>query len=520
MHRYQMVTLVVYLFLSACMVGPQYKDPKIQVAQHWPQKDSTVKEAPFLTTSWWEVFHDPALTSLIYQGYHNNLSLQSAGVRVLQTRALLAQSVGELYPQQQAITGNYAYNRVGGGSLQEVLPPSFITASLGFTANWEIDFWGKYRRAIQSNDAVFLASMAAYDSALITLLADIASTYIRIRTLEAQIQVTKANIQVQLLGLKIARSRYKAGQASLVDVEQAQTELSETQAMLTPYLHDIQRQKDSLAVLLGTVPQSEEGWLGKKQGIIPKAPQNIAVGIPKETLVRRPDIYQARQEAIAQSASIGAIQATLYPSWSLAGTFLFTANNIAANSITDIFQWPNRAITAGPGLNWPILNYGQITNAVRAQDALFQQSVLHYMELVLKAQQEVQDQISGYIEAKKAQHYLSLASHSAKKTFQLTLIRYKEGETDFTPVLNAEQQLLRVQTSLVKSQGDIPLALVALYRALGGGWTIRGEQDRVPEAIKKEMAQRTNWGRLLKQENHEAPLTKQEELKQLYLPKW
>lgn len=512
-------TLISCLFLSSCMVGPNYKEPRTQVAAHWPKKNSTVKETSFQNFEWWKEFHDPVLTSLINQGYQDNLSLQIAGVRILQARAQLAQSVGELYPQQQALAGNYTYNRLGGSSLQGLLPQSFDTALTSFSANWEIDFWGKYRRAIQANDATFLASVAAYDNALVTLTADVAGSYIKIRTIEAQIKVTKANIQVQAIGLKIAKSRFNAGQTSLVDVEQAQTELSETQSKLPSLMSNLQSQKDALAVLLGTVPNGADGLLQKNHGI-PRAPMTVAVGIPKETLARRPDIYQARQEAIAQGAAVGATKANLYPALSLAGTFSFTSNNIGNNSITDIFHWPNRAITAGPNFTWPILNYGQITNAVRVQDAAFQQALLRYMNLVLKAQQEVQDNITAYIEAKNAVRYLTQANYAATKTFKLTLIRYKEGETDFTPVLNAEQQLLRIQLSLVNAQGDIPQALVALYRALGGGWQIRDGNDIVPKQIKEVMAARTNWGTLLKQENHQPPATNKQKFKQLYLPKW
>ena len=516
----KILTLMACLLLSACMmVGPNYKEPKTQVAAHWPQKNASVKETPFQTALWWQVFRDPVLTTLIHQSYQNNLSLQSAGVRVIQARAQLAKSVGQLYPQQQAAIGNFTYNRIGGGSLQSLLPQSFDTALMGFSANWEIDFWGKYRRAIQANDATFLASVAAYDNALVTLTADVAGSYIKIRTLETQIKVTKANIQVQAIGLRISRSRFKAGQTSQVDVEQAQTELSETQAKLPALVSELQRQKDTLALLLGTVPNGADVLLNKNHGI-PKAPKSVAVGIPVETLARRPDIYQARQEAIAQGAAVGATLANLYPSLSLAGTFVFTSNTIDNNSLTDIFQWSNRAITAGPSFTWPILNYGQITNAVRMQDAAFQQSLLSYMNLVLKAQKEVQDNITAYIEAKNAERYLTQANSAATKTFKLTLIRYKEGETDFTPVLNAEQQLLRIQLSLADAQGDIPQALIALYRALGGGWQIRNGNDLVPQQIKEEMAARTNWGTLLKQENHVPPATKKQKFKQLYLPKW
>lgn len=501
------------------MVGPNYREPVKPVATHWKKSNKSVKEKPFRQTEWWKVFNDPTLTSLVQEGYKNNLTLQVAGVRVLQTRAQLAQSVGSLYPQQQVMMGNYTYQRIGGNSLQQLLPPSFDTALLGFSANWELDFWGKYRRAILSNNAVFLSSIAAYDNALVTLTADIASTYIKIRTIEKLIKITKTNIEVQTLGLRIAKARYKAGQTNLVDVEQAQTELSQTQASLPSYVANLQRQKDALSQLLGKVPNQLDTPLKKSKGI-PKAPTQVAVGIPRETLERRPDIHQARLEAVAQSEAIGAAKANLFPALSLAGTFAFASNNIGPSSINDMFNWSNRTITASTGLNWPLLNYGQITNAVRAQDAVFQQSLANYINLVLKAQQEVQDNITGYIEAKRAEQFLKQANNAATKTLQLTLIRYKEGETDFTPVLNAEQQQLRVQTSLTNAQGDIPQALVALYRSLGGGWEIRQGNDVVSAEVKKVMAARTNWGTLLQQQNHQPPTSKTQYLKQLYLPKW
>ncbi len=512
--------LVTSLFLSACtMVGPDYKEPKTRVASHWLNQNATVRETPVEDARWWGLFDDPNLTALIHAGYHNNLSLQSAGVRVLQARAKLAQSVGELYPQQQALTGNYNYYRIGGSYLQGVLPSSFDAATLGLGVNWEIDFWGKYRRAIQSNDALFLSSLAAYDQALVTLTADIASAYIKIRTDESLIHVTEENIKLQKMSLHLTKMQFQAGQVSQLDVQQAETELAETQSTLPSLTSQLQTQKDALAVLLGILPGQVDGLLLKKTGI-PKAPIKIAVGIPRAALNRRPDIHQARLEAIAQSEAIGMVKANLYPGFSLTGTFSFSSNNIGSSSVSDIFHWSNRSITAGPAVSWPLLNYGQITNAVREQDAAFQQALLNYENVVLRAQQEVQDSMTRYVEAKKSEAFLTKADHSSTMATKLTLIRYKEGESDYTTVLYAEQQQLRVQTSMVNAQGEVPLALVALYRALGGGWQIRNGNDRVPKEIKNEMAARTNWGHLLDQTNHQAPVTKKQKIEQLYLPNW
>lgn len=521
MQLFLIFILLFTLLLNSCMmVGPNYKEPTKKITNHWITKNSTVKEKPIHDAAWWQTFHDTTLSQLIEQGYQNNITLQSAGVHVLQARAQLAQSVGELYPQQQAALGNLTYQRIGGSSLQNLLQQNFYTATLGLTASWEIDFWGKYRRAILSNDANFLASYAAYDSALVSVMADIATAYVNIRTTEQLIHITKTNIQVQRLGYNIAKARFDAGQVSLLDVEQAQTVLAETEATLPKYVATLQAQKDALAVLLGTTPNCVDDLLAKQKAKIPHAPATVAVGIPRETIAQRPDIYQARMAAIAQSEAIGATEANLYPSFSLVGTFLFASNTINGASLGEIFNWSNRTITAGPGFNWPLLNYGQITNAVRMQDAAFQQSVLNYINLVLKAQQEVQDHITEFIETRKAENFLQTANQAATRAMQLAIIRYREGESDYTPVLDAERQQLRVQTSLTNTQGEIPKALIALYRALGGGWQIRRCNDIVPQQIKAEMAARTNWGSLLKQQNHEPPKTKNQQIKERYLPNW
>lgn len=507
------------LLLTGCMVGPDYKEPNKPVAEQWKINDDSISQEPFENRDWWEVFHDDVLTQLIKEGYAGNLSLQSTGVKVLQARAQLAQSVGELYPQQQAMIGNLTYYRTGGSQFESVLPTYLATDALGFSTNWELDFWGKYRRAIQSNNASFLASLAAYDHALVTLTSDIASVYIKIRTTQEQIKITTANIQVQIKGFEIAKARHNAGEVSLVDVEQALAELSETQAKLPQFNNELQKQKDALCFLLGMVPNQLDCLLDLEQGI-PEAPLSVAVGIPIETIAKRPDIRQSRLNAIAQSELIGATKANLYPSLSLTGTFAFTSNNIAGSSLGNLFDWSNRMYSAGPALNWSILNYGQITNSVRVQDALFQEALLNYVNAVLKAQQEVQDSITAFIEAKVAVRYLTEANRAAVKTLELALIRYREGESDFTPVLNAEQQQLRIQSSLTAALGEVPQALVSLYRSLGGGWEVGIGDDVIPDSIKCEMLKRTDWGTLLKPQEHLEPESECQQCERLYTPTW
>ncbi len=510
-----------FLLLSSCtMVGPDYKKPAVDVAPEWNTDNHGVKTNKVRDAAWWESFDDPVLTNLIEQGYKNNLTLQSAGVKVLQARAQLAQSVGELYPQEQALSASYTHENIGQGSMYTtIVPSSFDLASTSLGANWEVDFWGKYRRAIQANDANFLASIAAYNNALVSLTGQIASSYVSIRTYQTQIAVTKENIAVQAESLRIAKARFNAGQVSLLDVEQATTELNKTESSLPTLYIDLQQAKDALAVLLGTTPGKVDALLGGGRKI-PIVPSSIAVGIPKDVLRQRPDVHQAELQAIAQSESIGAVKAQLYPALSLSGSFGYSSTDIGNSSINDLFQWSNHTISIGPSLSLPLFNYGQITNQVRTQDAVFQQAILNYQNVVLTAQKEVQDGIVSYVESQKTVKSLVVANAAAVKTTELALIRYKAGEADYTTVLDAEKEQLDVQTSLTDAQGSVPQGLISLYRALGGGWQIRGHNDVVPSSIKKEMAERTNWGNLLIQPNHEAPTNKQEKIEQTFLPNW
>lgn len=512
--------VIACLFISACtLIGPDYKEPKTKVTEHWAKKDSSVSEKAFKPDGWWHLFQDKNLTDLVEEGYHNNLSVHMAGTRVLQARAQLARSVGQLYPQQQTMNGNYLAYRMGGSYLEDVLPTTFDAALLGFSANWEADFWGKFRRAVRASDANFMASITAYEDALVTLTSDIASNYIGIRASEAMIDIVQQNIKLQRHSLRLTESRYRAGSVSMLDVQEAKTQLSETEAMLPSLVSELQVQKDGLAVMLGTVPSEVDAKLKKHHGI-PKAPSSIEVGIPREMLVRRPDVRQARLDAILNSELIGVAKGELFPALSIGGSFYFAGNTINGNTISQMFNWSNRNYTAGPGLNWPILNYGQLTNMVRIADAAYQEKLLNYMNTVLTAQQEVQDEITRYIETKKAVKSYQNAVHSAIDATRLTRIQYTEGDTNYTTVLFAQQQQLYTQISLIKAEADLPRTLVRLYRALGGGWEIRGKDDFVPESIKQEMAKRVYWGGLLKQENHEIPKTKQARIEALYFPNW
>jgi NodT family efflux transporter outer membrane factor (OMF) lipoprotein len=493
------------LVMGCVMVGPDYVRPPVQVEQTWiDTADKRVHTAPADYKDWWQAFKDPALNQLIDSAYRENLTLRIAGVRVLAARAQLGIVTGQLYPQTQQATGSLQKERISPGGVVTGSPEtsssfgglSLLSAQVGLTASWELDFWGKFRRAIQSADASLQATMADYDNVLVSLTADVANSYILMRTLEKRLAIANENVRIQTESLQIAEARFSGGTTSERDVEQAKTILANTQATIPTLESQVRQTKNALCVLLG-LPPRELANLLKGKAIIPAPPPQVAVGIPGDLMRRRPDIRAAEFRAAAQCDQIGVSKAQLFPAFSLTGTFGPQATDVGRASLSDMFNWRNRAGSMGPTVQWNILNYGQITNDVRFQDARFQELLIAYQNSVLKAQQEVEDNLVAFLKAQERARFLSDSTTAAMRSLELAVLQYREGITDFTTVLTAQQALLSEQDSLAATLGDISRNLVGVYRALGGGWEIREGQDFVPAEVKETMARRTNWGRLL-----------------------
>ncbi len=482
--------------LTGCKIGPNFTRPKAPVAAHWIDAPQGTTPAASDTAVWWKLFNDTTLNGLIEDAYHNNFSLQVAAARILQAQAQLNVEIGELFPQQQALGGGVQHQRQSQATLiAPGLDPILDTSQFGLSASWELDFWGKYRRAIEADRAAMLASVAAYDSALVSLTAGVASTYLNIRTLQQRIRVAQDNLKTQQESLRIARAQFEAGETSELDVQQALTQLAQTQAQIPGLENSLRADKDSLAVLLGITPDTMDARLGAEADI-PAAPSSVADGMPKDLLRRRPDVRQAELSAAAQSAAIGVAKANLYPSFSLTGSFGFVGTSLRGGSIGDLFNWDNRAASAGASFVFPIFNYGRIVNSVRVQDAVFQQAVLTYQNTVLQAQQEVEDARAAFAAAQATLLTLTDAAGSARRSTELAIVRYKEGASDYTTVLSAEQLQLQVEDGLASARGSVPLALVSVYRSLGGGWQLRQGDNLLPAATRAEMQRRTNWGHL------------------------
>ena len=483
-------------FSGCSLIGPDFTPPPVQSENQWmtAQQDG-VKSDPSELAQWWIKLNDPVLNQLIQKAYEHNLSLRTLGLRVLEAKARLAQSVGDLYPQQQALGGDFMYNRTSEHNAAGI-GATASQAQFGFSAAWEIDFWGKIRRAIEAQDTALLNSAAAYDAGLVSLLGKTASTYVLIRTTETQLQIARDNVAIQKESMKIAEARFHGGLTGERDYQQALTQLRATEATIPTLEKSLEQQKHALSLLLGEPPGQIDAILASAKGI-PTSPENIAAGIPAELIRRRPDIRAAEFAAASECAKIGVAKGDLYPAFSISGTFGFLSSDQNGNSIGDIVEWKSRTGSVGPSFNWNVLNYGQLSNAVRAQDARFQQAITDYQNTVLTAQADVEDSLVAFIKAKAQVDTLTKAVDAARATVHLSVLQYDGGVTDYTTVITAQQNLLQEQDQLAQAQGAVPSALIAVYQSLGGGWEIREGHDFVPENVKDEMKQRTDWGSLL-----------------------
>ena len=514
------------VLLSGCtMVGPDYVKPTAPEPEKWlesgdPQIES--KEADF--GKWWTVFNDPVLNTLVETAYNQNLPLQIAGVRILEARAQLGIAFGFQYPQQQQVDASGSVNQLSKNAPNGAFADRYFfdyQTSLG--AAWELDFWGKFRRSVQTGIANLEANIADYDDVLVTLTSEVARTYVFIRTSEQRLIVTRENVKLQERSLDIANVRFKAGAVTELDVTQATSLLRSTEATIPPLEIDLRQAKNALAILLGKLPGEIDDMLGGV-GPIPGVPSAVAVGIPAELLRRRPDIRFAERQLAAQSALIGVARADLFPAFSLFGSLGFqTSDKVGASSndadLGDLFKSNSFTYSAGPSVSWNIFNYGRITNSVRVQDARFQELAVNYNNTVLGAAQEVEDAIVSFLQNQNAVVFLADAVKASKRSVDLSTIQYREGLVDYQRVIDTQRDLTIQQDNLVATTGSVDLSLVSIYRALGGGWQLRTDKDFVPEHIREEMAKRTNWGDLLAPEELEYPPS--QEVKSIFhKPDW
>jgi NodT family efflux transporter outer membrane factor (OMF) lipoprotein len=484
-------------------VGPNYCRPPAPVAEQWiDAANPNVLNHPLLFPDWWKVFKDPVLESLICTAYEQNLTLRQVGARVLQARAQQAGAVGGFFPQVQQATGSYSRVNISEYApnnpslisplFQSILqrlglpaPPAgqnytnfYSDWQAGFNLSWELDFWGRLRRAIESANANLDASVENYDAALVTLLGDVATNYVQFRIFQLRIKIARANVKIQEEILALVQEQFRVGinKVTELDVDQAKTILEQTRSSIPVFQIGLRQAGNALCVLLGMPPCDLEPKLGPGPEVdsepMPNTPLCAAVGIPADLIRRRPDVRSAERQVAAQSPQIGVAEADLYPAFFISGTL-----GLEATDITKLFESNAFFGTITPNFRWNILNYGRILNNVHFQEARTKELIATYQNRVLTAGQEVENALVGFLRSQEQAQALGRSVEAAAAATKLGQSQYRAGTIPFNTVFNLETSQVQLQDLRAVAQGNIALNLVAVYRALGGGWEIRYEKD-------------------------------------------
>ncbi len=489
--------LAAVLTLPACVtLGPDYEEPDVAWLGEWQsdlygQVGQPDQQSQTDLRFWTQLFDDPVLNGLIETARRENPTLQVAGLRILESRALLGIAGSNRYPQLQRATGSVAYvdERQSGGAAPR--DQSYTGYQAGFELGWELDFWGRFRRSIESANAAYFASVTAQQDVQVLLSAQVADLYFAYRTTRKRIEMTRYNAGLQKRSLDITRQIFEAGEDSELDVQQAKTQYLSTLAVIPDLEATLIRLRNALAALLGRSPDNLPE-LEAVTGDLPAIEPLEIQGIPSELLLRRPDVRASAWRIAAQSAQIGVAKADYFPAISLLGTIGWAGSSLDGASDTT-------RLVAGPALTWNLFDYGRIRNNVRLQDARLQQAIVLFQDDVLQAAREIDDAAIGVVKTAEQNAILKESLKAAERSLDIANTQFKEGHADFQRVLDAQLALFVQAERELLNQGAHFSAVIAFYRSIGGGWSDMSMEQMIPEPMRDTMRDRTNWGDLLEE---------------------
>ena len=501
---------------GGCMVGPNYKaPPKVDV----PGSFATTQPSSASLSRWWELFNDPTLNVLIERALATNLDLELAQERVLEARAQLDLTTGNLFPtanlsgaynkthiSKQAGLAGFLGAGAGSGSVTPTpinppanaggastdlarpgatksgsassaagglaLPQQLQLYQAGFDASWEIDVFGGLRRSVEAATADVQAQEESRRDTMVTLLGDVARNYVQVRGLQRQIHIAHDNIKSQQDTLELTRSRFKAGLATDLDVARAEAQVNTTEAAVPTLQISLRQSIHALGVLLGQPPESLLEELSTESPI-PPAPASVPVGLPSDLLRRRPDVRCAERQLAASTARIGVATADLFPKFSLTGALGLESQELRNLPRGDSLFWD-----IGPTVSWPIFDAGRIVSNIRVQNVRQREAVIQYRQAVLTSLEDVENAMTAYQQEQIRRQSLAVAVDANQRAVQLSTLLYTKGLADFLNVLDAQRDLFASQDQLVQSEQNVSANLVALYKALGGGWETGEPQQK------------------------------------------
>lgn len=459
---------------SACAVGPDYREPAVPARDQWRSQPQAGVRADTVdgTTlaSWWTTLNDPTLNQLIDKALQENKTVKQAIANVRAARARRAISASGFFP---SISGSASSTRSDADTSFEFDDGTSATGtvgrdtySAGVSASWELDIFGGTRRSFEASTATLAATEADLRDVLVTLLGDVALSYVTVRTTQSRLDYAERSLESQRELMDITGWRAQAGLATELDVEQAKANYAQTRALVPSLESSLEAAKNRLAVLTGQEPGALAGVLNERRPI-PVAPADIVSSVPAEVLRRRPDVRSAERRLAAQTAQVGVATAALYPSLSLSGSL-----GVNAGSANDLIDDNLSTTRYGLSLNMPIFRAGALRQNIKVQNALVDQALAGYEATVLGVYEEVENALTSWVNEQRRHAALVEAVSSAQLAYDLSVVQYNSGLVDFQTVLNANRTLIGSQDSLAVSDGEITSNLIRLYRVLGGGWSV------------------------------------------------
>ncbi|MFT4825170.1 MAG: NodT family efflux transporter outer membrane factor (OMF) lipoprotein [Halioglobus sp.] len=481
--------------LTACTaLGPDYQQPDVQWLQQW-EADLHGQVVPPSSGEgsnpdlrfWWHLFDDPTLNKLVDLARSNNPSLRIAGLRILESRATAGIARGNRYPQVQQANGAISYIN----SNQSRGPDdTFRDYQGGLRIGWELDFWGRFERSIESADAAFSASVFDQQNVQVLLTSQVADLYYAYRTTQLSIKIAQSNAAIQKRSFEITEQLFTSGQNSELDLQRAKTQYLSTVANIPSLEITLTQLRNALGVLLGRPPGHLPELDEQTALLLPTLDAIELKVLPAQLLMRRPDIRSAAATVAIASAQVGFTEAGLYPAVSLLGNISWSDNSISGSPESVL-------LGIGPSFTWNLFNYGRIKNNVRVQDARLQQAIESFQDTVLKGAREIDDAAVGMVKTREQRIPQHDSTVAAYRSLELANTRYREGYESFQSVLDAQRTVATTSQSELINDSNHISAVISFYAAIGGGWVTTPTLELIPEETRKIMELRSNWDDLL-----------------------
>jgi multidrug efflux system outer membrane protein len=470
------VAIILSLFLSACAVGPNYRRAQASAPAQWTTRvtNGTQLGAEPTNDEWWNSFHDQELDSLIHRAAQANYDVKLSVARLEETRAATGIAKSSFYPQIGAGVSAERVRQIGvglvsssqnpGGARPQVFPYEVNNYQGRFDASWEIDVFGRVRRQTEAAKADFRASEQDRRNVLISVFGDVGRYYAELRGLQLRLDIANKNVAVAEDELKLTRDLAQAGQVTQRDVAQAEAQLESTRAQIPQLNAAVEVSIHRLSVLTGQQPGALEKELDT-QSPLPILPPEVPVGLPSDLLTRRPDIQSAEEQLAAATARVGVAKVDYFPTFTLFGT----AGRQAAQ-LHELTLGLGNFFAAGPSVSVPVFRGGRIRSNVAVQNARVKQAEAIYQKTVLTSFEETENALVNYADEQSRRDHLDASVRASQDALNLANDQYRAGLVDFLTVLDSERTLFTNQDSLAQSQTSLVVDLVALYKALGGGW--------------------------------------------------